>query len=272
MTRMYRLDASGIYLKGLFYGDAGSGKTTLLASAQDHPAMRNLVVLNVEGGLLSVAHRGDIRVIDIGNTAEVEGEFWRIIKDKESGKGRYANVNTVGLDNGTELQAINLQEIVANSIATTNRPDTTRDEIWQDDYGKSTVQLKRIYRWFRQAPIHFFVTAHAKRVYPRTEGRAQENLDPIAVLPSMTAKLSEAVMGYMDFVWYLKFDPDEEGGKPAYWLLTRTDGVYFAKTRNPRFRRALGQVWKIPQHRALAKIYDIYLNAVTTPKPETENA
>ena len=51
-------------MKILIYGPQGVGKTYLAATAQDHPAMRDVLFLNVEGGLMTIAHRGDIMAED----------------------------------------------------------------------------------------------------------------------------------------------------------------------------------------------------------------
>lgn len=274
MSRVYTVTSSGIYLNALFYGEPGSGKTSLGASAQDHESMRNVLVMNVEGGLLSVAHRGDIQAVDITSTKEVEELLWSLVKSKSDG-GEFEDINTIMLDNATELQAMNLQEIVAEAIAN-GRGEDQRDDIWQDDYGKSTNQLKRVFRTCRQLPLNFIVTAHAKQVFPKgANNRPIPNAEPIAILPSLTAKLSESLLGFVDFVWYLHFDDGtrEEGEdvEPSYNLLTRTQGLYYAKTRGPLFRRALGQYRKLPEQGALAEIYDIFLNSATPTQATTRS-
>jgi len=43
-------------MKILVYGPQGAGKTYLAATAQDHPAMRDVLFLSIEGGLMTVAH------------------------------------------------------------------------------------------------------------------------------------------------------------------------------------------------------------------------
>jgi hypothetical protein len=254
----------------MLYGDPGSGKTSLAASAQDHPAMANVLFANVEGGLMSVAHRGDIRAIDITSTEQVEKLYWEIVKGKDKGQGAYNDVNTVVLDNATEMQTINLSELVAEAMDNGKDKDSkgrprSRDDIWQEDYGRSTVQMKRIIRMFRQLPINFIVTAHKKEIFPKNaQQQVIQGAEPEAVVPYMTTKLSESVLGYMDFVWYTFFDAEANEGEGAYNILTRTTGVYFAKTRGPRFREALGDVRQIPETGGLPEIYDLFLKVSTS--------
>jgi hypothetical protein len=255
----------------MIYGEPGSGKTSLAASAQDHPKMKDVLMINVEGGLLSVAHRGDIQAVDVNSTEEVEEIYWQLVTNKSEKKGEFKDVRTVVLDNGTEMQSMNLQEIVGEAIAN-GREDTKRNDIERDDYGKSTNQLKRIFRQFRQFPVNFIITAHEKLVYPRTpKGMVLPNAEPTACIPALTAALGAAVLGFVDFVWYLHFDPggvNDEGQtvEPTYNMLTRTEGIYYAKTRGPRFRKALGQYRVLPEEGALPQIYDIYLKSTAAKK------
>src|SRR5690606_25265249 len=199
-------------MKILVYGPQGVGKTYLAATAQDHPAMRDVLFLNVEGGLMTIAYRGDIMAEDISSTKTLEDIFWKIAnKDPE-----YAQFKTLVIDSGTELQTINLEEIVRQAIEKevkqkgTNARKTDIDEFWQDDYGKSTNQLKRIFRWYKSLPINVIITALPKKVYPRRRSN-QEDVELIEVRPAFTDKLGDAVMGFVDFVWYLWEAEGEDG-------------------------------------------------------------
>ena len=83
----------------------------------------------------------------------------------------------------------------------------------------NTSRLKRIFRMFRDADFHFIVTALTRQIED-DNGVLQE------IAPSFTQKLGEAVMGYMDFVWFLY--ADKEGNRK---LLTQPKGPYRVKTR-----------------------------------------
>ena len=245
-------------------GDPGSGKTSLAATAQDHPMMRNVMFLNVEGGLLSVAHRGDIRAVNIRSTGHLEETMIKLIqRDKE-----YKDVKTVVLDSATEAQTLNLEEIVAAEMDKPNRnKKRTPDKIWQDDYGVSTTQLKRIFRRLKDMRRHMIFTTLAKYVYPKVpEGTDLTNIDPITVMPSLTAKLASSLMGYVDFVWFCYHDTEDDKFK----VLTKQNEAYFAKTRGPLFQHAIGDVfeWDVARpETGLPHAYDLFVKSATDNRP-----
>lgn len=247
-------------IKALIYGEPGCGKTTLASQANDHKKMEPVLFANVEGGLLSVAHRRDINAIDIRKTQDLYDLYDRMSTGDLEGE-----VGTLVIDNFTEVQAMNLDEIVRKEVASgKNSNRVSNDDIWQDDYGVSTTQLARILRWFRNLPINLIITAHAKFVYPPT-GRGQQVTDkePVAVLPMLSQKLCKTAMGQVDFVWFLEYQPehldDEDNTVPERRLmLTRPDGIRQAKTRGPKFAEAMGPEVENPH---LPTLYDIFLKS-----------
>lgn len=254
----------------MVYGDAGVGKTMLSCSAQDHPSMANVLLGDIEGGTLSIAHRGDIHKVTLTSTDDCGQLAWDLAQ------GKYSSVRTFVLDNGTELQTKNLEEIVQAAISGGRNEikdrvgrkvrDRTIDDIWQEDYGRSTVQLKRLFRFCRDLPINFILTAHAKRVYPKVpDGTDLKTVQPIAIMPSLTNKLMESTMGYMDFVWCMEQDADEESATYGQrFLITANRGEYRCKTRGPRFFKAIGDIIQDPN---LPEIYDTFIRTSTT-KPK----
>jgi hypothetical protein len=247
----------------LVFGDPGVGKTTFAASAQDHPQMANVLFANIEGGMLSIAHRGDIHAVDIKSTAELEALAWAVAQ------GEYPSVRTVVVDNITELQTLNLQEVVQESIDSGRKMvrnrERTVDDIWQEDYGKCTAQLSRLFRFLRDLPINTVFTAHAKRVYPKVpDGTDLSKIQPIAVVPALSQKLMGAVMGYMDFVWCFEIDQQAEKVEDRHFAITTSKMEYRCKTRGPRFFEAIGDVIVDPK---LPNIYDIFVETSTAPLP-----
>lgn len=250
-----------LYLKALVYGQPGVGKTALSGTAVQHAAMRNVLFLTIEGGLLSVPSNENIfkREIrngfdpetgeSVGAFARVEAYFWALADRSPEGLERnpwVRDIRTVVIDSGTELLTLSLEQIVTEA----NIKDPSKhavDDIHLADYGKSTASLKRIFRWYRDLPYNFIMTALSKNVYA-SDVAANRSAEPIAVIPSFTEKLGLSVQGYFDHVWYMyKDDADKR------FLLTRTVKGYVGKTRGQNFSNAIGQVVENPN---LAELYD----------------
>lgn len=250
------------YLKAMIFGPWGCGKTTLVATAQQHAAMATVLIINFEGGLLSIVQSKGVLQVTVRNVDQVERVFWKVV-NKE---GAYAKVRTVVIDSGTELQAVNLQDIALAQWKKNKKKRESPDEIFQQDYGKDTARLKRVFRMFRDGPFNFIVTALSKKVFEPKPKNADKDFQPdlIEVCPAFTSKLGTSIAGFVDHVWYMyEGEPSEEDRKrdPNYkprYLLTSEKGVYKAKTRGHRFYNKIGQVVKDPN---LATLYETLLTA-----------
>lgn len=284
---MYLVQGEDQTFNILLYGFPGIGKTWLASTAQDHPLMADVLFQNVEGGMITIASRGDIMAQDIvaikkfkptvqmpklrENTSTLEDEFWHLA-NRDPG---YENIHTTVLDSGSEIQTLNLELLVSESLANqaykAKNKDRDQDDIYIEDYGKSNNMLKRLFRWYRDLPINVIITALPQFVYPKgPDGKVKQGVDPIAVKPQFTQKLADSVMGYVDFVWYMY----EDGGER--YIITRDTGVFKAKTRGIKFAEAIGPVVKIknpniPGHdgHTLATLYDLYLKT-EIPEAQTE--
>lgn len=238
-VELYKVSPEKPRIKVLLFSEPGAGKTTLAASAQDHEDMAPVVFANIEGGLLSVSHRTDIHAVDIKNTQQLYS-FYRKIANKTP---PFDEIGTVIIDNMTEFQTLNLDEVVRNAMESGKAKDRNResyDEIWQEDYGISTVQLLRLIRWFKQLDLNLIITAHAKFVYPPSGNSRKapelQQVEPVAVLPMLSQKLCKGIMGMVDFVWFMYYDAETN----KRFMLTRPDGIIQAKTRGMKFAALLG--------------------------------
>lgn len=250
-----KADAMGLYtvtpdkiqgINMLIYGYQGVGKTMFAAGAQDHPKMRDVLFLNIEGGLMTVAKRNDIMAIDVTSTEQIEQIFWML----KAGEKPLDKVRTVVIDSVTELQTLNLEQI-------SQRRKSGTDLITREDYMKSTTTLKRLLRMYRDLPINVIYNALPK------EQRETDDGPPSSVIPSLTASLAQSVMGYMDLVWYMWQTEQTIGEGDAQKrvkvrkMLTQDQGIYRGKTRGPQFAESLGLVVENP---SLPEIYDKWIS------------
>lgn len=255
---MYRVMPEAPTIKALLYSEPGVGKTTLAASAQDHPMLAPVCFANIEGGMISIAHRRDIHAVDIFSTEDLYTLYGQI-RDRE---GPFADVRTLVIDNISELHTLDLDDTVRramNSGKDKDRNRTSPDEIWQEDYGESTVRLLRLIRWLKGIDgLNLIITAHAKFVYPPSANKRKAaelvDVEPITVLPMLSQKLCKGIMGMMDFVWYVQYNPEDN----KRLMLTRPDGIYQAKTRGPHFQDMMGSVVTNP---TMPQLYEMLVKA-----------
>lgn len=229
----------------LIYGDPGAGKTHLAGTAQDVPSMANVHVFNIDGGIMTLARRGDIRATNIRSVSDLEQEMFKIA----NGDPKYKGVKTVVIDNVTELQTLALENVTMREYSNRVKKNKTYsiDEVYLEDYGVVGKQLARVLRGFRDLPIHVIYIAHRKDKMRAGTNVLEESK------PNLTDKLGTAVMGYMDFVWYL-YTADETVGDETTgfrtethrYLLTQPMNNYAAKTRGSDFASRLGVVIKDP--------------------------
>lgn len=229
----------------LVYGEPGSGKTHLAGTAQDVPQMADVHVFNIDGGIMTLANRGDIHATDIHTADDLEQELFRIVNHD----AKYEKTKTVVIDNITELQTLVLEGITTKEFANRRKKDKNYsiDEVYLEDYGVSGKRLARILRGFRDLPMHVIYIAHKKDKMRKGTNVLEESK------PNLTEKLCTAVMGYMDCVFYL-YTADEQVGseETGYrnethrYLLTQPMNCFAAKTRGTNFAGRLGAIVRDP--------------------------
>lgn len=238
----------------LIYGDPGSGKTHLAGTAQDVPEMADVHVFNIDGGIMTLAQRGDIHATDIHSVNDLEEELFKIVNKDP----KYQNTKTVVIDNITELQTLALESLTMQEYANRKKKNKnyTIDEVYLEDYGVAGKRLSRILRGFRDLPVHVIYIAHKRDKMRQGTNTLEESK------PNLTDKLSTAIMGYMDYVWYL-YTADEMMGseETGYYtethryLLTQPMNNYAAKTRGAEFAANLGAVIKDPTFPGIWEVY-----------------
>lgn len=217
------------YINILVYGMPGAGKTTFAASTCGHPDMSPVLFLNFEGGLISIPQelRSNAEKIDIDSVSKLESVFWALVNKTDG----YDQFKTIVVDSGSEMQTLHLEELGLAAFEANKTED--RDELRLKDYGKDTARLKRIFRWFRDSPMHVVITALVKRKYKRVPNKEPKLIEAV---PAFTDRLGESLRGYCDYVWYLYKDDEERRH-----LLTADQGGFRAKTRGANFAKEIGK-------------------------------
>jgi AAA domain len=207
------------YMNILLYGNSGVGKTTLAGSADEVPAMRPVLFIDVEGGTESLRHSySDVRVLRVRNWTDMQNVYSELYK----GDHPY---QTVVLDSLTEIQKFNMYGIM--NTLTQQRPDLDPDIPGMREWGKNIEQLRKMVRGFRDLPMNTIFTALVKSDKDARTGIIKEK-------PMMSGKLADEIAAFLDIVgyYYVKQTGAGEDTKFERILLTQSTEQQVAKDRS----------------------------------------
>lgn len=204
------------YIKGLIYGEPGAGKTYLFGTCEDDPEhFLPALLIDIDGGTATIRHRTKIDVKTVRSIEELQNIYKEIAAQPDHYK-------TIGIDNLSELQKIDMNAVMKEAKETANNPDKVDIYVpGQREWGKSGERMRIIVRRYRDLPAHVFMFAHQ-----------EEREDPTTKLsriwPSLPGKLRHELSGFFDIVGMLSTYevalPDNAGTK-----IERQ--IQFAKTR-----------------------------------------
>lgn len=203
------------YINLLVYGDSGVGKTVLAGSADEVPDLNPVLFVDIEGGTLSLSNRfPEVDAVRVDTWQKMQEVYDRLRQQPD----RY---RTVVLDSLTEIQKFAMDNIMSDLLR--EFPDRDPDVPGLREWGKSTSQMRRFVRAFRDLPCNTIFTA-----------LAQSDKDPRTGLtktkPSLPGKLSNEVAGFLDIVvYYYKKVVD---GNVKRLLLTQGTDQQVAKDRS----------------------------------------
>lgn len=247
----------------LIYGDSSAGKTRLVGTAQDTAGMKDVLIVDIDGGTRTVSARGDISAAPAFNTLGVEKILWMFAEKNPE----VASFGTLVLDGASELQKRDLAEIAAKA-ASQGGAGRERDQDLNElqDYKLNKARLLRIFRQARDLQgINLIITAWAKKTFPKIPGTKQINKDaqPTQIAPDFTDGLGDVLRGYVDDVWYLFHDQAADVRR----LVTSGYSTVMAKTRGEEFAAKLGQQTKdgfvpIIDNPTFPKIWALYDEAM----------
>jgi AAA domain len=175
------------YINLLVYGDPGVGKTRLAGSSVLVPDMCPVLLLDFEGGTLSLA--GDYREVDV-----VRLQSWERV-DRLYGQLYDKNpYKTIVIDSLSEVQKFSMAEIMTAVV----KKDSERDPDIASlrEWGKNSEQVRRLVRALRDLPCNTVFTALVSE--DRDERTGTYKLKPL-----LPGKLKGEVAGYVDIVVYM---------------------------------------------------------------------
>lgn len=217
----------------LIYGFSGVGKTVLAGSASDVPEMSPVLILNLEGGTLSLKKTyPKVKAVSINTWAELQAVYDDII----AGKTKY---KTVVLDSISEFQRLSMHSIMhATVVNDTGQATLDKSHEWgtsvkekernifvpaQREWGINLGQMRKMVRAFRDAPVNTIFTALATQQPDKRTGVWTNK-------PSLQGQSGNELPGFLDEVFYLYITRD--GETLTRRLLTQQTDTTIAKDRS----------------------------------------
>lgn len=205
----------------LVYGESGVGKTVLCGSACVVPELSPVLLLDIEGGTLSLRRRyPEVETVRIRNWSQV-------VKVYEALKSGATDHRTVIIDSLTEAQKLGMSTIMRAAVEKDSDRDPDLPGI--GEFGKNTNQMRAMVRAFRDLPMNVMFTALVD-----TDKDKRGN---ILTRPSLTPKLSREVAGFLDVVLYMYLK--EVDGEQHRLLLTRKTEEVIAKDRTDNLPKVI---------------------------------
>jgi hypothetical protein len=165
-----------------------------------------MLFLDVEGGVVTLRKRRNLDVVQVRSIDQIV-KIHRALYDDP---GYY---KTVAIDSLTELQKLDMREIMRSAAAM--NPNQDEDVPSVREWGKNQERIRRIVRAYRDLPMNTLFTAHT------VIDKDANNKTVYA--PNVPGKLRAELPGFLDIVGFM-YTMVEDG--------VTTRRLQFAKTSN----------------------------------------
>lgn len=222
MFEIEDLAESDQFLNVLYWGEPGSGKTTAMASMA---RLGLTFILDFESGTRrsALASRGipveNIKRVRCRTYEDVDAFYRSAASKLEQDPG---SIVGIGIDSVSEMSKKFTENLTRGRYEKRTKAGMVDDEfdIQLEEHGRSTEQLRRMARNFRDLPCHTVFTA--------LEKRDKDNDGAVYYRPSLGPKFANDLMSFVNVVVHtdLKKDSDDNLVRVGY---TQPHGKYRSK-------------------------------------------
>ena len=143
------------WMNDIFYGEPGAGKTHLFGTCEDDESFLPALLIDIDGGTDTLRHRTKI---DISPPIRSMTDLQALYKEVAAEPDYY---KAIGIDNLTELQKLDMNEIMLEAKRTASNPDNVNIYVpSQREWGICQEHMRIIIRAFRDLPCHTICLAH----------------------------------------------------------------------------------------------------------------
>lgn len=180
------------WINALFYGVPGVGKTYLCGTAADHPKTSPVVILDCEGGTLTLRNMkvDVIRIRSMDDLVKTHNDL------RVNNNGYY---KTVAVDSLSELADLDMRTVMKEMIAKTTAAGKDRDPDVADrrEWGIVRTHVRRIVRAYRDLEMNTLFTALLNQDKDDVTGKT-------TMYPGLSGKLKGEIPGFVDIVGYYR--------------------------------------------------------------------
>lgn len=206
------------HLNGLFYAEPSAGKTYLFGTCElDPDEFLPALAIDIDGGVNDTLS-GKFDKVEVSKPIRSMETLKELYREIAADPYYY---KTIGLDNISELQKLDMNEVMVEAKATAQNPDKVDLYVpGQREWGKSGERMRIIIRAFRDLPCHTICLAH---IDEKEDKQTKLN----RLWPGVPGKLRHELAGFFSVVGYLSvYEAIGEGGTKEQFRQ-----IQFQKTR-----------------------------------------
>lgn len=217
----------------LVYGESGVGKTRLGGSSDGVPDLRRTLVIDVEGGTLTLRDTyPEVETVRVKSWTDMQGVYDALFNEKH-------DFTTLVVDSLTEVQKMSMDGIMRKLVE--EYEDRSAEVPGLREWNINLEQTRKFVRAFRDLPMNTIFTALVKsEKNPRTGAMKRK--------PSLSGKLADEVAGFLDIVAYL-YAKEIDGENKRLLLCGQTEDTV-AKDRSNKLPMTIedptmAKLWEI---------------------------